>query len=144
MSLKSGAQIWNVSFPIKVGEIGTISSIGIVWAGQTLITAWDLHGKQLWQIPYVGKPITQVMSIERGSFFLLLDQDGNMTALDMLSGHQHWQVAPGSGNGFLIIIQPTLIWIINQDTGNITAFDLSGKMRWSLDGPPSVNEVIVE
>ena len=144
MSLKSGVQIWNVSFPIKVGEIGTISSNGMVWAGQTLITAWDLHGKQLWQIPYVGKPITQVMSIERGSFFLLLDQDGNMTALDMLSGHQHWQVAPGSGDGFLITIQPKLVWITNQDTGNITAFDLSGKMRWSLDGPPSVNEVIVE
>ncbi len=144
LNLTSGTQIWNVSFPIKIGEIGSISSAGIVWAGQTVITAWDLHGKQRWQVPYVGQQITQVMSVEQASFFLLLAQDGTITTLDALTGRQRWQAALGSGNGFQIIIQPTLIWIVNQDTGNIIAFDLNGKMRWSLNGPSSANEVLVE
>jgi outer membrane protein assembly factor BamB len=144
LNLNSGTQIWNVSFPIKIGEIGSISSAGILWAGQTAITAWDLHGKQRWQIPYVGQQITQVMSVEQASFFLLLAQDGTITTLDALTGRQRWQAALGSGNGFQIITQSTLIWIVNQDTGNIIAFDLNGKMRWSLNGPSSVNEVLVE
>ncbi len=143
-SLDTGKQLWNVPFPIKDGENGSISTTGIVWASQTMITAWDLNGKQRWQIPYVGKPITQVMSIDTGSFFVLLDQDGTMIALDTLNGHQHWQVTLGAGNGFQIIIKPALIWIINQDTGSIQAFDLNGKRQWSLNSVSGVNEVVIE
>jgi outer membrane protein assembly factor BamB len=144
LRLNTGKQLWNVSFPINPGERGAISSTGIVWANQTSITSWGLNGKQRWQLPYVGPPITQVMSVEQRSLFLLIAQDGTMTALDALTGHQRWQAALGSGDGFQMVIQPALIWIVNQNTGRITAFDLSGKMRWSLDGPSSVNEIIVE
>ena len=68
LSLNIGTQLWNVSFPIHDGEKGSISSTGIVWTSQTAITAWDLNGKQRWQISYAGQAISAITSIDVRQF----------------------------------------------------------------------------
>lgn len=120
--------------------------MGILWAKSTSLTAWSLDGKQRWQMPYVGKPIENVVSIDAQHLFVLVSQDGIITAIDAHQGHPLWQqrVPGGASSNVQVSVQPPLIWVLNKDTGDIGAFTFDGTRRWTLAGPPSLRETVIE
>ena len=67
-----------------------------------------------------------------------------MTALDEQNGHQQWQQKADGAGDFQVVVQPALIWVLQKDTGNINAFNFSGRKQWAVMSPAPIDEVVIK
>ncbi|GHO88142.1 PQQ-binding-like beta-propeller repeat protein [Dictyobacter formicarum] len=133
--LQSGNVLWQHPYPIQVGESGTISPAGFLWASQTRLTSWTLQGRQRWQQPYQGAPVVQVQALGTSSF-LVSTRDGVLTDLDVQAGHQRWQQAVGSRTSVTDIrVHSSLIWVISTDALHVLT--PAGDKQWALETLPA-------
>jgi outer membrane protein assembly factor BamB len=144
LSLQTGKIQWQRAFPVQPGSVGIISAQGFLWTGNTRITAWYLQGKQRWQIPYQGKPITSVSSIDSQHEYMLIAQDGTIQAFDTLSGYLRWQEeAPGgAADAYQVIAMGQYTWLIGPSIAAIRPAD--GTVQWQMTPTMPAAEVLIE
>jgi class 3 adenylate cyclase/outer membrane protein assembly factor BamB len=97
-------------------------------------------GAALWPKPFPGR-FTESAATDNGTVFAA-DLDGQMHAVDVLSGAQRWQV-PFRNSGTRPIVAQGLLWAGSSD-GHAHAFDpATGATRWTWSAPAAVDVATV-